>query len=169
MEQNPPRGNGTVIKFISAKIRHNATSHRWKKYNGRKVWTVNAKDVEWITVELKDNPDEIYKILDEIEKIKTNNNIDTETKQNRIKTLKTKLLQIRKQRQFKIKPEKRTVTINLKVSQGSHIQNKYTYQMLVFPVNICTAVTGQKLQGRSKGILIISSWPRLQEKAAFIN
>ena len=27
MEQNPPRGNGTVVKFISTKIRHNATSH----------------------------------------------------------------------------------------------------------------------------------------------
>ena len=41
--------------------------------------------------------------------------------------------------------------------------------MLVFPVNICTAVTGHKLQGRSKDILIISSWPKLQGKAAFIN
>jgi hypothetical protein len=27
-------------------------THRWKDYNGRKVWTVNAKDVEYITVEL---------------------------------------------------------------------------------------------------------------------
>ena len=133
------------------------------------MWTVNAKDVEWITVELKDNPDEINKILDEIEKIKTNNNIDTETKRNRIEKLETKLLQIRKQRQFKIKPEKRTVTINLKVSRGSHIQNKYTYQMLVFPVNICTAATGHKLQSQSKDILIISSWPKLQGKAAFVN
>ena len=42
MEQDPPRGNGTVVKFISAKIKQNANSHRWKDYNGRKVWTVNA-------------------------------------------------------------------------------------------------------------------------------
>ena len=51
MEQNPPRGNETVVKFISAKIKQNANSHRWKGYNGRKVWTVNAKEVEYITVE----------------------------------------------------------------------------------------------------------------------
>ena len=41
--------------------------------------------------------------------------------------------------------------------------------MLVFPVSICTAATGHKLQGRSKDILIISSWPKLQGKAAFVN
>ena len=41
--------------------------------------------------------------------------------------------------------------------------------MLVFSVNICTAATGHNLQGRSKDILIISSWPKLQGKAAFIN
>jgi hypothetical protein len=51
MEQDPPRGNGTVVKFISAKIKQNANSHKWKDYNGRKVWTVNAKEVEYITIE----------------------------------------------------------------------------------------------------------------------
>ena len=51
MEQDPPRGNRTVVKFISAKIKQNANSHKWKDYNGRKVWTVNAKEVEYITIE----------------------------------------------------------------------------------------------------------------------
>ena len=61
------------------------------------------------------------------------------------------------------------MTINLKVSRGSHIRNKYTYQMLLFPVNICTASTGHKLQGRSKDLIIVSSWPKLQGNAAFVN
>ena len=51
MEQDPPRGNGAVVKFISAKIKQNENSHKWKDYNGRKVWTVNAKEVEYITIE----------------------------------------------------------------------------------------------------------------------
>ena len=69
-----------------------------------------------------------------------------------------------------MKPEKRTVTINLKVYHRSTIKNKYTYQMFVFPVNItCTAITGHKLQGRYKDILIVSSWSQLQGKAAFTN
>ena len=169
MEENPPRGNGTVVTFVSAKIRHNATTYRWKEYNGRKVWTVNAKDVEWITVELKDNANEINKILADIEEMKANNNIDPHAKRINIEKLENNLLQLRKKRQFKIKPEKHTVTINLKVSRGSHIRNKYTYQMLLFPVNICTASTGHKLQGRSKDIIIVSSWPKLQGNAAFVN
>jgi hypothetical protein len=49
------------------------------------------------------------------------------------------------------------------------INKEYHYHMLLFPVNICTALTGHKLQGRSKDIVIISSWPRRQSRAAFIN
>jgi len=41
--------------------------------------------------------------------------------------------------------------------------------MLLFPVNICTASTGHKLQGRSKDFIIVSSWPKLQGNAAFVN
>ena len=169
MEQNPPRGNGTVVKFISAKIKQHANSHRWKDYNGRKVWTVNAIDVEYITVELIDNPEEINGIKREIEATKHDNTIDKKKKQQKLKELNQRLTSKTKQRQFQIKPEKRTVSINLKVHRGSTIRNKYTYQMLVFPVNICTAITGHKLQGRSKDILIVSSWPKLQGKSAFIN
>jgi hypothetical protein len=169
MEQNPPRGNGTVVKFISAKIKQHANSHRWKDYNGRKVWTVNAKDVEYITVELTDNPVEINRIKREIETTKHDNTIDKKKKQQKLKELNQRLTSKTKQRQFQIKPEKRTVSINLKVHRGSTIRNKYTYQMLVFPVNICTAITGHKLQSRSKDILIVSSWSKLQGKSAFIN
>jgi len=67
MEQHPQRGKGHTHKiitscghnnitiFISAKLRQNAMTHRLKEYNRRKVWTVDTNDVEWITVELKDN------------------------------------------------------------------------------------------------------------------
>ena len=56
---------------LSAKIKQHTNSHRWKDYNGRKVSTVNATDVEYITVELIDNPEEINRIKREIENHKT--------------------------------------------------------------------------------------------------
>ena len=52
------------------------------------------------------------------------------------------------------------VTVKLRVSKGSTLTTEKTYKMLLFPVNICTAATGHKLHGRSKDILIISSWPK---------
>jgi hypothetical protein len=45
-----PKRKHYVVKFISAKIKQNQNSHRWKNYNGRKIWTVDAGDVEYITV-----------------------------------------------------------------------------------------------------------------------
>ncbi len=39
------RGNGTLCKVLSVKLRENASSYTWKNYYGKKVWTV-SKDVE---------------------------------------------------------------------------------------------------------------------------
>jgi hypothetical protein len=50
-------GNGSVMKFISAKLKESHTTYKVKTYNRRKVWTVNATDVERITFEITDNND----------------------------------------------------------------------------------------------------------------
>ena len=42
---------------ISKKLKESHTTYKVKTYNGRKVWTVNATDVERITVEITDNND----------------------------------------------------------------------------------------------------------------
>jgi hypothetical protein len=41
--------------------------------------------------------------------------------------------------------------------------------MTMFPVNINTSSTGHKLQGRSKDIIIVSSWPKLKNNICFRN
>jgi hypothetical protein len=41
--------------------------------------------------------------------------------------------------------------------------------MTLFPVNINTSSTGHKLQGRSKDIVIVSSWPKLKNNICFRN
>jgi hypothetical protein len=72
MEEKPPQGNGTVCTLTSVKIKQGAASHMWREFYGRKVWTVNIKDVEWQTVELADDSEEISSIKRELEQLKTN-------------------------------------------------------------------------------------------------
>ena len=48
LKEKVPRGNRTLCRLVSMKIIDSATSHTHKKYYGRKVATICAKDVEWI-------------------------------------------------------------------------------------------------------------------------
>ncbi len=51
LKDKVPRGNGTLCKVFSVKFKHNPQSYKWKIYYGRKVWTINANDVEWVECE----------------------------------------------------------------------------------------------------------------------
>ena len=60
MEEKPPQGNGSVCSLVSVKIKQEATTHRWQEMYGRKVWSVNIADVEWLTVQLADISEKNY-------------------------------------------------------------------------------------------------------------
>lgn len=45
----------------------------------------------------------------------------------------------------------------------------FKYQMTLFPVNINISSIGHKLQGRSKNIIIVSSWPKRKNNSCFRN
>ncbi len=51
LKDKVPRGNGTLCHVLDVKRRHNAPRYKCKNYYGRKVWTVNATDVEWVECE----------------------------------------------------------------------------------------------------------------------
>jgi hypothetical protein len=51
LKDKVPRGNGTLCRVLDVKLKHNAPSYKCKNYHGRKVWTVNATDVEWLECE----------------------------------------------------------------------------------------------------------------------
>ena len=40
------RGNGTICKFVSVKLKHGQGGVRWKNWDGRKVNTVSIDDIE---------------------------------------------------------------------------------------------------------------------------
>ncbi len=67
-----PRGNGTLCRVVSVKLRKNASSYIWKYYYGKKVWTVNAKDVEWVQCEHVHKPGHISQLelqINDLEKV----------------------------------------------------------------------------------------------------
>jgi hypothetical protein len=51
LKDEVPRGNGTICRVIGIKLKEEPQSYKWKNYFGRKVWTVNASDVEWVECE----------------------------------------------------------------------------------------------------------------------
>jgi hypothetical protein len=42
------RGNGSLCKCVSIRLKQGAVG-RWKNWEGKKVWTVSARDVDYIT------------------------------------------------------------------------------------------------------------------------
>ncbi len=51
LKDKVPRRNGTLCRVLDVKLKHNAPGYKCKNYYRRKVWTVNATDVEWVECE----------------------------------------------------------------------------------------------------------------------
>jgi hypothetical protein len=51
LRDNVPQGNGTLCQVLGLQLKENAQSYILKNYYGKKVWTVNAADVEWVECE----------------------------------------------------------------------------------------------------------------------
>ena len=170
MDQTPPRGNGTVVKFISAKLKQRQNAKKIRKYNGKKVWSANIRDVEYITVELLDNSDEIDSAKHSLKLLKEEYNDHTTRETiDRIAQLEDKITKMTLDRRFNIEPEKHEATVTVRPSRMSSIEDCYDLNMTLLPVNISTASTGHKLQGRSKDTLIITSWPNFNNNYIFTN
>lgn len=141
MKEKPPQGNGTVHTIVSIKIKNGTKSHVWCEFYGKKAWIVNARDVEWLIVELAEDSEDINGIKCELDQLKQNFNIN-EKKLN-------KILQFTyKQQQFKTPSELHEVMINLTLTQICDFQESFKCQMKLFPVNINTPSMEHKLQRR---------------------
>ena len=165
LKDKVPRGNGTICRVLKIKLKQDVPSYRWKNYYGRKVWTVDAKDVEY--VECKHvNKTEIMLQLETQIKILTYqhdheklNQTDLEKIQVKIDKTKTMLSTIMKDRKFKLEPELCSPKISIKEFGNSHRNIEFQCRMKQIPVNNNDATTGHKLQGISKDVIIITSWP----------
>jgi len=86
LKDKVPRGNGTLCKVLGVKLKHNAQSYRWKNYYGKKVWTVNANDVEWVECEHINKTGTIVQLEAQIHQLKCTLGITTKDKYNKYTT-----------------------------------------------------------------------------------
>ena len=63
-------------------------------------------------------------------------------------------------RRFELEPQKYRVVVSVKPHNHATTKLQFTCQMTQFPINLNIATTGHKLQGMSKDVIIITSWPR---------
>ena len=90
----------------------------------------------------------------ELEKGHQNN--ENKTKLVRLKEMLSKE---KKNRIFNLEPEQFSPEVNVKHHHTSTRKQKLCCKMYQIPANSNDATTGHKLQGMSKDIIIVSSWP----------
>ena len=77
----------------------------------------------------------------------------------KIHQLREKLITMSQTRRFKMTPHTKSVTVKVKPHHMATTHMEFKCQMHQLPVNLNDATTGHKLQGMSKDIIIITSWP----------
>ena len=146
------------------KIKDNTTNHKYKKYYGKKVWTVCAKDVEWIECEhvIKiESMVQLERELDDLaQKIPLAEKGAEKRLQKKIVHINKELMGMCKTRRFRLEPQNYRVVVAMKPHHYATTKLQFTCQMTQFPVNLNDATTGHKLQGMSKDVIIITSWPK---------
>ncbi len=115
LKDKVPRDNGTLCRVLNVKLKHIAPSYKWKKNYRRKVWTVNANDVEWVEykhvnktgsiIQLETN---INNLTYQLELAKTDNQTQKQEIQTYLENQKNKLAKIMSERKFKLGPEQFT-------------------------------------------------------------
>ena len=145
LREKVPRGNGTLCRLVSMKLKDSASTHI-KNYYGKKVWNVCAKDVEWIECKHSIKTDAIHQLDKKISDLQnkkessdenTAHEIDAEIKQ-----AESKLFQLCKTRRFKIEPKHYSnVQVAVKPHPLARTTDKFKCNMTKLPINLNDAST----------------------------
>ena len=112
LNSKTPRGNGTLCRVLGVKLRKNATTYKWKNYYGKQVWSVNAKDVEYIQCEHVNKLGYIVQLeaqIQELEKVH-----DKHQNNDKLEELKERLSKNRDSRKFNLEPENFSPEVTVK-------------------------------------------------------
>ena len=127
-----PRGNGTMCKFRSVKIKDDATSLRVKMFHGKKVTTVNARDVEYMECEVVDNSSHIKSMSKKLQAL-----LDSQNDRNieRIKHLEQKIQRERDKKVFRLEPITTKTKVKCSINEDTPPLTFKTI-MTQFPINL---------------------------------
>lgn len=165
LREKVPRGNGTLCRLVSMRLKANPTTHRYKNMYGRKVWTVCASDVEWIEVEHVVKTESMLELEKEMEGLQRNllseqNESTRINMADRIGDIANELVRLGQARRFRMEPQTKTVHVKVKPHHMATNKMEFRCRMHQLPVNLNDATTGHKLQGMTKDVVIITSWPK---------
>ena len=173
-----PFGNGTLCRLTGVKLKPGKL-RQMKNYYDRKVWTICASDVEYIECEHYPRPPHINALHNNIKsKISDLNRVNDKLNQTKpsspkikhlkkkqqqlnhdIEQIKSNLIRETKHHTFQLTPNTLTTKVSVLAHPLATTPTEMTCKMTQFPVNCNDATTGHKLQGMSKDIVIITSWP----------
>ena len=119
LSEKVPRGNGTLCRLVSMKIKSNATSETFRKWYGKKVRTVKAEDVTWIECEHVIKTDGMIQLEKELhhyhEQYKASSNTKKKQKwKAQMESIESQLLSMSATRRFKLRPKTNTVSVKVK-------------------------------------------------------
>ena len=160
-----PIGNGTTCRLVGMKLKDGISLHRWKNYYDKKVWTVSASEVEWIECERYPRSQNVRELEAQIKQheneLKQQQQSQMRQAQVRkeLRILQGKLIHETKKHTFRLKTKTERVKVNVKPHAMSTVSIDLKCKMTQFPVNCNDATTGHKLQGMSKDVVIVTSWP----------
>jgi len=138
------------------KLKKNATTYKRKNYYGKKVWTIDAKDMEYIQCEHVNKTGYMLQLeaqIQELEKVQ-----DKHQNNDKLDELKEKLSKIKDSQKFNFEPEKFSPEVNLKQFRTSFKKQAMRCNMTQILANSNDGTTGHKLQGMSKDVIIVTSW-----------
>ncbi len=113
-------------------LKENEQSYKWKHYYGKKVWTVNAADVEWVECEHVNTTSLVAQLESQINELKRQLYLIPNDHQSKKQTTKSKLEDLNNQLakemiscRFKLEAEQFTPEVSVRDYHAS--SNKVTF------------------------------------------
>jgi hypothetical protein len=99
--------------YARVKLNENSPNYKWKNYYGKKVWTVNATNVEWVECKHVSKTGLVAQLESQINQLKQELDVLPNDHQSKKQTIKSKLDDLNNKltkemisRRFKLEPER---------------------------------------------------------------
>jgi hypothetical protein len=147
-----------------------------KDYYGRKVWIVNATDVEWVECEHVNKIGLMLQLETQIHDVTCQLDLAIKEGQPRklqiqsiLEKLRNRLSTGMSNQNFKLEPEQCSPKISVKPYSNLSKKVEFHCKMKQIPANSYISTTGHKLQRMSKDVIVVMSWPTEGLAAMFKN
>ena len=153
--------NGSLCRVVSIVRKNNNTPLRWRNYDGKKVYYINANEIEHVVFEHMPKTKKQVTLEKELDELKDGTISDTDKEL--FKKKSEELNSENKKRRFKLTPTVSYCSFHLRsinksgdmpTHNNAHI--KVTVRQL--PIILNDATTGHKLQGMSKNQIVVQAW-----------